>query len=285
LQRRQADESYARDSVALVTAVAHDSRPEFDAALPRLAPNFADPNSLYNRLRQQILEDQASMDMRNAALARVEGRIDDMNRHLLNGRNADHELKSRFNDNGCQQRHIVLFERSIAEQGKQKGWSEEQIRQAQEDGLMAVQKNGFDTGSIVGAALELGIAFNPSSTRLTDPDTNSEAQNVLDAIRINAMLMSRDRMQRLRELDSKITNERDIRSRRLLEEEYNETSRELTRLMGRNEGVPSEANEGDQIRISATDATQIVSNHIQAVIAIHSGRLDEVVLSRRRTEG
>ncbi len=278
LQKRDADRAYNNDVTALVNAVANHDMEAFTRTLARLAPNFPNPNTLFNIINVDLLHQEEAIQVDRAARAQVAGNARERNLALDSGLTVSMALES-LGEPGAQRSFLKGVGDRIDALGGERGMQQEQIDQAKEDMLMAAQQLGFSNGAVIGAAIDLNIHLHPSNTHLRAPD-GTEAQTVLDAIRINAMMRSGEIMQRMQELDRQVTAERDPKARRQKEEEYAELARELTRLMGR-ETPGREGGEGGNVRLNTGDITGVVGNHMDALIAIHTGQLDRVVVSRR----
>ncbi len=275
----------------LVNAAANRDSAAFQAAYTKLKPGDPNWKGAYNDTLRTVLEEQARFDAnaagREAAAAvtatNPEERnrhIQDRNNHLTNGMRTTDELSDNYNDQLAQRRFVAEALAAANTEGERQGLSAEQIATSQQDALVAAVNLGFDLSAVVGGAVDAGVAFHPPSPAMRSPMDDSDAQNILDVIRYTAMLQSGERMRSLMELDRRMTGERDPRTRAQMEEEYRENSRELTRLMGR-EGSPRGNEESGQVRISTGDVNQIVDTHLKAVIAMHTGHLEDVVVSKR----
>ncbi len=289
MQRRQSDQAYGNDLTSLATAAATvlQQRPEnrdmteFRAIYGRLRPGDPNWQEGFNNVAVLLLNQEMEFSGRNAVQQRIANNTDGMNVALENGRQAAGALAHEFGDATAERRMVSSFLGIAAEEGQRRGLNDEQVKQVQQDMLMAAVDLHFDVAAVVGGAVDAGVQFDPPTRRMVNPtNPEDEAHNVLDMIRINAMIQSGENIRRINDLTNQITAERDPRARRQLEEERNERSRELTRMMGAEEGVKGRRGEGE-VAISETAALAVVNTHMDLVNRLHTGQLDQVVLSKR----
>ncbi len=280
MQRRQSDQNYERDLNSLLTAAANNSQKEFQTIYARLRPEDQNWQAAYENARRAVLEEQMMLDAQGAAAARIAGNLPEMNRHIRNLQLGTEELKNDHNEADAPARFFASVLTGIRDQAQSQGWNAQQIQTAQQDALMAAQGMGYDPAALIDAAVSAGIQFDPNTRPMSNPNkAEDEAHNVLDMIRINAMILSGENMRRINEISQQLTGERDPRTRRQLEEERNERSREVTRQMG-GEGVRGNSEEGGGVRISDRDVGDIVNAHMDLVIRLHTHQLDQVSLSK-----
>ena len=262
--------------MGLVTFVSRNDFDGFRTAAARLGVN--DVNAALTEIGREFWSQFGLESQRRCAEAQLAHNLQERGRQYsyvaVAGRN--------LTINGVENAEVSMVAgigQQIRQQGRARGMSDDQIQQQQEDMLLGAQQARdergnalFSTGAIIGAASILGISMNKSQSGLRDPEEN-EAQSVFDAIRINAILISRDIMRRMNEIDRQLSGNLDTRTRQQKEEEMADLSRQLTRLTGSD----SRLDDDKQVRSD-------ISYHMTALNALHANppELDQITLSRRQ---
>ncbi|MFN7991288.1 MAG: hypothetical protein U0R44_03985 [Candidatus Micrarchaeia archaeon] len=254
-QRRSLDAQYEAGLRLILSKATTGDRTGFDQAVRALDPTVTDTNPIWNRTRRLLYEDQMEEHAASGAVASASRDAVGVRRHMEGGFHCALGLTVEFRDIRAGRRFLDRWDTNIRENGKKNNTPQSEIDQQRADMYRAAMEVGFPVPSIVGSAMD-----------------NSMPQSFVSSLSVFAVERARSIMGEMRQIDTRLADERDAKRRREEELRLAELSSRLAVYMGGSGALP-EGGAGRSVSISETAVTESVQTHVDLLVRMHSGDL------------